>query len=60
VISGTRRNEPQGIVSMPAFGSIYSDTEIAAVANYVTARFGSAKSAIAEGDVAALRQQTSR
>jgi mono/diheme cytochrome c family protein len=60
VISGTRRHEPQGIVSMPAFGSIYSDTEIAAVANYVTARFGSAKSAVAESDVAALRQQTSR
>jgi mono/diheme cytochrome c family protein len=60
VISGTRRNEPQGIVSMPAFGSIYSDTEIAAVANYVTARFGSEKSKVSESDVAALREQTSR
>jgi mono/diheme cytochrome c family protein len=60
VISGTRRNEPQGIVSMPAFGSIYSDTEIAAVANYVTARFGSEKSKVSESDVAALRKQTSR
>ena len=28
------------VCSMPAFGSAYSDTEIAAVANYVTARFG--------------------
>ena len=26
---------------MPAFGNAYSDDEIAAVANYVTARFGS-------------------
>ena len=26
---------------MPAFGNAYSDVEIAAVANYVTARFGS-------------------
>jgi mono/diheme cytochrome c family protein len=60
VISGTRRHEPQGIVSMPAFGSIYSDTEIAAVANYVTTRFGSEKSAVTESDVAALRKQTSR
>jgi mono/diheme cytochrome c family protein len=60
VISGTRRHEPAGVVSMPAFGSIYSDTEIAAVANYVTVRFGSAKSAVTENDVAALRQQTSR
>jgi hypothetical protein len=31
---------------MPAFGSVYSDTEIAAVANYVTARFGSKGSEI--------------
>src|SRR5580692_2092002 len=41
VVSGTRRLTPNGIISMPAFGSTYSDTEIAAVANYVTARFGS-------------------
>jgi mono/diheme cytochrome c family protein len=60
VISGTRRHEPQGVVSMPAFGDAYSDTEIAAVANYVTARFGGEKSAVTENDVAALRQQTSR
>jgi mono/diheme cytochrome c family protein len=60
VISGTVRHAPAGAVSMPAFGSAYSDTEIAAVANYVTARFGSEKSDIAEKDVAALRRQTSR
>jgi mono/diheme cytochrome c family protein len=60
VISGTKRLTPPDVVSMPAFGGIYSDTEIAAVANYVTARFGSEKSDIAEKDVAALREQTSR
>jgi mono/diheme cytochrome c family protein len=60
VISGTVRHTPPDVVSMPAFGSIYSDAEIAAVANYVTARFGSEKSEIAEKDVAALREQTSR
>ena len=60
VISGTRRTEPQGALSMPAFGSIFSDTEIAAVVNYVTARFGSAKSAVTESDIAGLRKQTSR
>jgi mono/diheme cytochrome c family protein len=59
VISGTKRHEPPGIVSMPGFGSAYSDTEIAAVANYVTGRFGSAKSKVTEKDVAALRKQTS-
>jgi hypothetical protein len=37
VISGTmRRHTPAGVVSMPAFGSTHSDTEIATVSNYVT------------------------
>jgi mono/diheme cytochrome c family protein len=60
VISGTRRTEPQAAISMPAFGSIFSDAEIAAVVNYVTARFGSEKSEITESEVAALRKQTAR
>jgi mono/diheme cytochrome c family protein len=60
VISGTKRRTPPGAVSMPAFGSIHSDTEIAAVANYVTARFGSKGSQITEQDVAELRQQASQ
>jgi len=60
VITGMRRTAPQDALSMPAFGSIFSDSEIAAVVNYVTARFGSAKSAITENDIAGLRQQTSR
>jgi mono/diheme cytochrome c family protein len=59
VISGTKRQTPPGALSMPAFGSAYSDAEIAAVANYVTARFGSKASQITEQDVAALRKQTS-
>ena len=42
---------------MPAFGAAYSDAEIAAVANYVTGRFGSAASHIDADDVANLRQQ---
>ena len=57
VVSGTQRLTP-GSMSMPAFGSIYSDTEIAAVANYVTARFGSAASKLTAKDVAELRSQT--
>jgi mono/diheme cytochrome c family protein len=59
IISGTKRNTPADAVSMPAFGSAYSDTEIAAVANYVTARFGSKASQITAKDVAELRKQTS-
>jgi mono/diheme cytochrome c family protein len=41
---------------MPAFGSTYSDAEIAAVANYVTERFGTKGSSIGEPDVANLRK----
>jgi mono/diheme cytochrome c family protein len=58
VISGTKRHT-EGAISMPAFGNAYSDTEIAAVANYVTARFGSKPSQITAQDVAELRKQTS-
>jgi mono/diheme cytochrome c family protein len=57
VISGTTRHTPDGVISMPGFGSAYSDTEIAAVANYVTARFGAERSKLTDKDVAELRRQ---
>jgi mono/diheme cytochrome c family protein len=60
VISGTRRHVPEDAISMPAFGNAYSDAEIAAVANYVTARFGSKGSHLTAQDVAELRAQTSQ
>ena len=60
VISGTRRHVPEDAVSMPAFGGAYTDGEIAAVANYVTARFGSKGSQLTAQDVAELRKQTSQ
>jgi mono/diheme cytochrome c family protein len=60
VISGTRRHTPDGALSMPAFGNAYSDVEIAAVANYVTARFGAKGSKLTAQDVAELRKQTAR
>ena len=60
VLSGTRRKTASGQAVMPAFGSVYSDAEIAAVANYVTARFGSEGSKITAEDVARLRVQASR
>lgn len=60
VISGTKRHTPDGALSMPAFGKSHSDAEIAAVANYVTARFGGKGSQITEKDVAELRKQTAQ
>jgi mono/diheme cytochrome c family protein len=59
IIFGTRRHTPPGAISMPAFGSTHSDAEIAAVANYVTARFGSKASRLTAQDVAELRKQAS-
>jgi mono/diheme cytochrome c family protein len=46
-----------GRAYMPAFSVAYTDTEIAAAANYVTARFGSAPSTISARDVARLRSE---
>jgi hypothetical protein len=52
VISGTKRSTAQDDASMPAFGAVYSDVEIAAVTNYVTGRFGSEQSTITAKDLA--------
>jgi mono/diheme cytochrome c family protein len=60
VISGTKRHTPEGALSMPAFGNAYTDDEIAAVANYVTARFGANGSKLTAQDVAELRKQTAQ
>ena len=58
VLLGERRQG--GAIAMPAFGKTLSDTEVAALANYVTARFGSATSQITAKDVASLRQSSSQ
>jgi mono/diheme cytochrome c family protein len=55
VIHGGQRNAPPGASNMPAFGSAYSDDEIASVANYVTARFGTKASDLTAEKVAKLR-----
>jgi mono/diheme cytochrome c family protein len=60
VISGTKRHVPEDAISMPAFGAIYSDAEIAAVTNFVIARFGGQASRITARDVAELRKQTAQ
>jgi mono/diheme cytochrome c family protein len=57
VMNGAQRIGNNGTVFMPPFGHAYSDTEIAAVANYVTARFGGKGAELTAARVAALRQQ---
>jgi mono/diheme cytochrome c family protein len=59
VLSGARAQTSDGEVLMPAFADAYSNTEIAAVANYVTARFGAAPSQLTAKEVARLRQLSS-
>jgi mono/diheme cytochrome c family protein len=55
ILGGGERRTPTGFAIMPSFGHAYSNAEVAAVANYVTARFGSKPSAVTAEDVAKLR-----
>ena len=57
LLGGERRGNDPADPLMPSFRGAYSDSEIAAVANYVVARFGSEASHITAEQVAALRQQ---
>jgi mono/diheme cytochrome c family protein len=58
VLSGMKRITGHAV--MPSFGNTYSNVEIAAVANYVTARFGSKLSRITASDVAVLRHESAQ
>jgi mono/diheme cytochrome c family protein len=57
IIHGGERHAEAGPSNMPAFGSTYSDSEIASVANYVTGRFGAKASGLTADDVTKLRMQ---
>jgi mono/diheme cytochrome c family protein len=55
IIGGAQRHVIGDWNNMPAFGSTYTDAEIASVANYVTARFGNQGSNLTADKVAKLR-----
>ena len=58
IIGGGQRHLMGGDSNnMPAFGSTYTDAEIASVANYVTARFGAKGSDLTAAGVAKLRNE---
>ena len=57
LLQGTSLQTRQGEMFMPAFGRGYSDTEIAAVVNYVLGRFGVGASTVTPDQVAKLRKQ---
>lgn len=56
ILHGTRLTGPQGPVFMPGFARAYSDTEIAAVGNYVLGHFGAKTGAITPAQVAEARK----
>lgn len=57
VLRGASTLPPSGdIAIMPAFAEAWSDEDIAAVSNYVTARFGARPSAISAAEVHRLRE----
>jgi mono/diheme cytochrome c family protein len=60
VVNGVNRRTAEGKIFMPAFGDGYSDDDIAAVANYVTGRFGAKGANLTGKDVGDLRKQASR
>ncbi len=55
IIAGGQRHYAFDSNNMPAFGSTYSDAEIASVANYVTARYGAKGSDLTAEGIAKLR-----
>jgi mono/diheme cytochrome c family protein len=60
VVNGVDRKTSEGRIFMPAFGEGYSDDDIAAVANYVTGRFGAKGAHLTGVDVANLRKQAAQ
>jgi mono/diheme cytochrome c family protein len=56
LIKGTHLRIAKTAGFMPDFGDGYSDTEIAAVVNFLTGRFGARASALTPDDVAKLRR----
>ena len=57
ILQGASLQTRQGEMFMPAFGTGYSNTEIAAVVNYVTGQFGVSPSTMTPDQVAERRKK---
>jgi mono/diheme cytochrome c family protein len=55
VIEGVHLNSTNHHVDMPGFGTAYADAELAALANYITGRFGAKAATLKPEDVARHR-----
>ncbi|HTV95667.1 MAG TPA: cytochrome c [Steroidobacteraceae bacterium] len=56
ILQGARMRVGDADVYMPAFGDAYSDTEVAALANYVVAHFGGKQGTVTAREVAERRK----
>jgi mono/diheme cytochrome c family protein len=56
ILHGSKMHIEGQTVFMPAFGNAYSDTEVAALVNYVIAHFGNKKGTVTPNDVAERRK----
>ena len=57
ILQGSQLQTAYGEVFMPSFGGAYSDTEVAALSNFVLAHFGGKQGKLTAEDVAKLRTQ---
>lgn len=55
ILQGTKMRVGDNDVFMPSFGDAYSDTEVAALANYVVAHFGGKQGSVTPDEVAKRR-----
>jgi mono/diheme cytochrome c family protein len=55
ILQGVKMRIGDGDVYMPAFGSAYSNTEVAALTNYVVAHFGGKQASVTADEVAKRR-----
>jgi cytochrome c553 len=55
ILHGAERRTAEHGADMPAFDTVFSDADIAALANYVTARFGVESNRLNASDIAKLR-----
>jgi mono/diheme cytochrome c family protein len=56
ILEGAKMRVGDTDVFMPAFADAYSNTEVAALANYVVAHFGGKPGSVTPEDVAARRK----
>jgi mono/diheme cytochrome c family protein len=56
ILHGSNMMTSSGDALMPAFADAYSDTEIAALSNYVLSHFGNKAGSVTPKDVAAARR----